>query len=192
MTNEAYFSIQHQLSVNVERVAPTDIPASMAALESEIPIPFKMANVAADIDSSALRSIRGLGDQAEELVNYLKLQTTKINLIMSYVLSQQDSEHNRRLTTAFGAGGLSFTSSETFETEQSLRIKLFIPTESSAIYCYGKISAAKLANDNNSLFNYTVQYSHIRDIDREILIRATLHIQQDQLKQKAELRAKNL
>lgn len=192
MTNEAYFSIQHQLSVNIERVTPGDVPASMRALESEIPIPFKMANDAADIDSSALRSIRGLGDQAEELVNYLKLQTTKINLIMSYVLSQQDSEHNRCLTTAFGAGGLNFTSPEAFQIEQPLRIKLFIPSESSAVYCYGKVTAAEISNNDSTLNHYTVQYTHIRDIDREILIRATLHIQQDQLKQKAELRANNL
>ncbi len=192
MTNEAYFSIQHQLSVNIERVTPTDLPSSLAALEYEIPIPFKMANDVADIDSSALRSIRGLGDQAEELINYLKLQTTKINLIMSYVLSQQDSEDNRCFTTAFGAGGLTFTSLERFETEQPVRIKLFIPSESSAIYCYGKVTDRGITENDNAMSLYTVQYTHIRDIDREILIRATLHIQQDQLKQKAELRAKNL
>ncbi len=81
MTQE-YFSIQHNLSVNIEPVSLEQVPESTRALENEMPIPFKMANEVAEIDSNALRSIRNLGDQAEALADFLQMQNSKINLIM--------------------------------------------------------------------------------------------------------------
>lgn len=192
MTQE-YFSIQHNLSVNIEAVTLEQVPESTDALENEMPIPFKMANDVAEIDSNALRSIRNLGEQAEALADFLQMQNTKINLIMGYVLAQQDNAESRFNTTSFGAGALTFLAPDEFANNQAVRVKIFLPSESTAIYCYGTITirdiaASEVSPQDSSLIEYTVGYNCIRDIDREILIRSTLRIQQQQLKQRTELR----
>ncbi|NQZ51627.1 MAG: hypothetical protein HRT95_16080 [Moritella sp.] len=185
---QQYFSIKHSLSVNIEPVSIDQVPTSRLALENEMPIPFKMANDVAEIDSSALRSIRNIGEQADALANFLQMQNNKINLIMGYVLSQQDNPESRFDTSEFGAGEVKFLAHGDLALEQAVRIKLFLPNDSSAIYCYGTISAREVQESDQSLIEYTAAYTRIRDIDREILIRATLRIQQLQLKQRAELR----
>jgi len=185
-----YFSILHDLSVNIEPVSSNQLPASLDALNTEMPIPFKMANEVANIDASALRSIRNLGDQADSLADFLQMQNEKINLIMGYVLMQQDDIAYRFHTETFSAGGMSVISDRIFKLDQPVRIKLFLPSESSAIYCYGIVSACMDTNQDQQ-FSYTFSFSHIREIDREILIRSTLHIQQQQLKLRAEQRQQN-
>lgn len=195
MTQE-YFSIQHNLSVNIEPVPLDQVPESTLALENEMPIPFKMANDVAEIDSNSLRSIRNLGDQAEALADFLQMQNSKINLIMGYVLAQQDNAESRFNTSSFGAGALTFLAHDEFTNSQAVRVKIFLPSESSAVYCYGTITARKsatheISKQGSDLIEYTVSYNCIRDIDREILIRSTLRIQQQQLKQRTELRQHN-
>ena len=73
-----YFSIQHALSVNIEPVSMADVPANLDVLNTEMPIPFKMANEVANIDTAALRSIRNLSEQADALADFLQLQNEKI------------------------------------------------------------------------------------------------------------------
>ena len=191
---QQYFSIQHSLAVNIEPVSPAQVPTSLAALDAEMPIPFRMANDVAEIDSNALRSIRNLGAQAGALADFLQQQNQKINLIMGYVLAQQDQADMRFDTLSFGAGELTFLSKQPLQVQQAVRIKIFLPSESSAVYAYGIISNRteheQTCEDNNSVC-YTVCYSLIREIDRETLIRATLRIQQQQLKLRAEQRAGN-
>ncbi|QUM80687.1 hypothetical protein HWV01_10550 [Moritella sp. 5] len=195
---QQYFSIQHSLSVNIEPVSIDQVPTSRLALENEMPVPFKMANDVAEIDSNALRSIRNIGEQADALADFLQMQNNKINLIMGYVLAQQDHPESRFNSTMFGAGEVKFLAHTDLALEQAVRIKIFLPNDSSAIYCYGAISereeqhsARDELDTDDSLIEYTASYTRIRDIDREILIRATLRIQQLQLKQRAELRQEN-
>lgn len=185
-----YFSIQHALSVNIEPVSMNQVPATLDALDTEMPIPFKMANEVANIDTAALRSIRNLSDQADALADFLQLQNEKINMIMGYVLMQQDDATHRFETDTFSAGGMSIFTHKAFTLNHPVRIKLFLPSESAAIYCYGTVSAVMETN-NAKQFSYTFSFTHIREIDREILIRSTLHIQQQQLKLRAEQRQQN-
>ncbi|QUM84986.1 hypothetical protein [Moritella sp. 28] len=195
---QQYFSIQHSLSVNIEPVSIDQVPTSRLALENEMPVPFKMANDVAEIDSNSLRSIRNIGEQADALADFLQMQNNKINLIMGYVLAQQDHPESRFNSTMFGAGEVKFLAHTDLALEQAVRIKIFLPNDSSAIYCYGVISereeqhsARDELDTDDTLIEYTASYTRIRDIDREILIRATLRIQQLQLKQRAELRQEN-
>lgn len=187
---QEYFSIQHNLSVNIVPVDEALVPKDQHALELEMPMPFRMANDVADIDATALRSIRLLGEQAEALTDFLLMQNEKINLILGYVLEQQDDPAHSYTTTAFSAGELSINSEQHFKLNQIVRIKIFLPAESTAIYCYGHVSGIMDINDSTEQ-NYTLSYDCIREIDREILIRSTLRIQQQQLKQRAELRQQN-
>ncbi len=65
--------------------------------------------------------------------------------------------------------------------EDIVRLKIFLPEESSAIYCYATVSELNAEQ-------CTLTYTLIRDQDRELLIRASLHIQSQQLKDRAKLR----
>ena len=152
---QQYFSIKHSLSVNIEPVSIDQVPTSRLALENEMPIPFKMANDVAEIDSNALRSIRNIGEQADALADFLQIQNNKINLIMGYVLAQQDHPESRFNSTIFGAGEVKFLANSDCKLEEAVRIKIFLPNDSSAIYCYGTISAREEQEADDTHIEYT-------------------------------------
>lgn len=183
---DEFFSISHQFNVNILPLKPEqglnyqDFIASM-------PTPFKMANDIATIDQSALRSLQGLSDVASKLASFLNHQSEKINLLMGYILSQQDDAQYRYKGIAFGGGGLLFVADTAFAVSQLLELKIFLLNENSAVYCYGEVIEVTQKPDH---YQHKVIFHFIREDDREILVRSSLHEQSKQLQQLAKQRNK--
>ena len=181
MNNNEYFLVQHALSINLISVDENDLPLNQLAFEEEIPGPFKMASDLAKADASILAPLKLNNDNTQALWNYLQAQNQKINTLLSYVLTQQDDQKSRHQTIQFSAGNLIIKSDNTLKVNDKVRLKIFLPDESSAIYCYANVSET---NGSES----TLTYTFIREQDRELLIRASLHVQSQQLKNRAKQR----
>lgn len=182
MTNNQYFLVEHPLSLNVESLNDNEKIPNDIEFEAEIPAPFRMASDLANIESHSLQPLKLNNETTQALWGYLQAQNLKINTLLSYVLSQQDDKQFHYTSTAFSAGVCLFKSENTFFTlNQPVRLKIFIPEESAAIYCYAQVTNV----DNNIV---EVSYQQIREEDRELLIRTTLHIQSKQLKIRAQQR----
>jgi hypothetical protein len=184
MHNNEYFLVQHTLSINLQSVEQTQLPSDQCAFENEIPGPFRMASDLSAADASILVPLKLNSDNTQALWAYLQAQNQKINTLLSYVLSQQDEAHARYQTLKFSAGSLIIKADSRWKIDDQAKLKIFLPDESAAIYCYAIVSEA---NEKECMFNYTF----IREQDRELLIRASLHVQSQQLKQRAKQRELN-
>jgi len=183
MTNNQYFLVEHQLSLNVEKLSETEKIPNEIEFEAEIPAPFRMASDLAQIESHSLQPLKLNNETTQALWGYLQAQNLKINTLLSYVLSQQDDKQFHYISMAFSAGVCLFkATNNTFMLNQPVRLKIFIPEESAAVYCYAKVTNIE---DNVVELSYQI----IREEDRELLIRTTLHIQSKQLKARAQQRA---
>lgn len=191
---EAFFSVVHAIPVNVIPVAEDALP-SLEALEAEMPEPFRVASAIASVDLGTSRLMRAQGSEAmQDLVEIINQQSRKIDLIMGYVLAIQDQPEHRFHTLRFGAGELHYL----FPLEapqappkvgQLMRLKIFLRDEASAVYCYGRVKAVSEAPQGLCV---ALDYARIREEDRELLVRASLHIQSRQLKQRAAGRQRHL
>lgn len=182
MDNSSFFSVEHQCSVNVHLLPEEQPLPDDATFEQEIPAPFRLSSEVSHIDAASLRCLRNLGDASDELTNYLKMQAKKIDVILGYVLALQDDEAERHQTTHISAGGLSFLSQDAIDAGRQVRLKLFLTSEALAIYCYGEVQHSQALHDDQHLIE--VKFNRLRETDQEHLIRATLHIQTQQLKQR--------
>ena len=178
-----YFSVAHGISVNVKPIAGA-LP-SEAELVSAIPAPFLMASDVNSLNSSALRSLNRLGELAEELANYLQQQARKIDLLLHYVLTQQDDVSTRYLTQHYGGSGCCFLAETAMAPLQVVEVKLFLDNNDGAVFCYGQVLSCEQVAEK---WQIKVVFSSIRDEDRELIVRASLHQQSKLLKQKAEQR----
>lgn len=186
MTNNEYFLVNYPLSINVEALKEGENMPDPQQFEEQIPAPFKMASDLAGIDSNALLSLKLNNESTQALWYFLQAQNQKINTLLTYVLSQQDDSRFHYQTTAFSAGCCLFDCDPSqFLEQQPVRLKIFISEESAAIYCYAHVTAI----NKNSV---ELTYQLIREEDRELLIRTTLHIQSKQLKLRADQRAQSL
>ena len=184
MNNNEYFLVPHALSINLEPVTPAEMPIDQSTFENEIPGPFKMASDLAQADVNILAPLKLNNENTQALWGYLQAQNQKINTLLSYVLTQQDDPKFHNTTLQFSAGRILTDLSGNWSIGDNARLKIFLPDEASAIYCYACVSDI---SKNNLAFDYTL----IREQDRELLIRASLHIQTQQLKDRAKQRELN-
>lgn len=178
-----YFSVEHSISVNVQPFSGA-LPDQQALLTA-IPAPFLLASDVNSLNSSALRSLNRLGELADELATYLQQQAKKIDLLLHYVLRQQDDAASRYTTISYGGSGCSYIANSALQPLQVVEIKLFLDNNDGAVFCYGQVLSCQPHADG-----YVLQlvFNRIRDEDRELLVRASLHQQSRLLKQKAEQR----
>mgnify|MGYP006174291873 CR=1 FL=1 len=83
-----YFIIEHDIRINVKPF--NDEEPDDHGFERLIPEPFLMAGEQVMLEQSALKSLNRLGDLAEELAVYLRIQARKIDSMMRYILLMQD------------------------------------------------------------------------------------------------------
>jgi len=186
MVGNEYFLVNYPLSINIELLGEHENIPDAEEFERRIPAPFRMASEIASIDSQALQPLKLNNETTQALWGFLQSQNQKINTLLSYVLSQQDDEKCRYQTTAFSAGCCIFVcDNETFNIGQHALLKIFIPEESAALFCYATVTNI----DKNQI---ELTYQQIREEDRELLIRTTLHIQSKQLKLRAAQRAQSI
>ena len=179
---EEFFSIAHEFIVNVTTLPK---PVSEDIFEQLIPVPFLLSSDNATIDQSALRSIQSLRGVSNQLTDYLQHQSRKIDLLVGYILQQHDDEQHRATGKLFGGSGIKFTCEQSYETNQLIELKIFLDIENVAIYCHGEIIYKQ---DQDGRYEYTVIFQQIRDIDQDILVRASLHIQAKALQTLAKQR----
>lgn len=179
---EEFFSIAHSFNVNVN---PLVSPVSEETFEGLIPVPFLLSSDNASIDQSALRSIQSLRGVSNQLTDYLQHQSRKIDLLVGYILQQHDDIDARAKGVLFGGSGIKFTSESSFELGQLIELKIFLDVENVAIYSHAEIIDAEQSETGTI---YTVIFQQIREVDQDILVRASLHIQAKELQSLAKQR----
>ena len=172
-----FFSIEHKFSINIFPVEAHK-NTSYEQFIADMPMPFKMASDMSSIDQAALRPLQSLSGVASQLVEFLNHQSTKIDLLIGYILSQQDEEIHRYQGIKFGGGGLLFTANKAFDISQLLEMKIFLTNENYAVYCYGEVIEVEQKQESNL---HKVIFHFIREEDREVLVRTSLHEQSKQL-----------
>ncbi|HDZ8831979.1 TPA: PilZ domain-containing protein [Aeromonas dhakensis] len=185
---EQFFSVTHATPVNVIPMPGDFHLPSLEALEAELPEPFRIASSITSIDMVTSRLLRNQSESMHDLMEIINQQSRKIDMIMGYVLSVQDHPEHRFHTLRFGAGQLTYLHprqghGEAPHLHQIVRLKIFLREEASAIYCYGQVKQLEPSEHGTQV---VLDYVRIREDDRELLVRASLHIQSKQLKLRAQ------
>ncbi|QXO19094.1 MULTISPECIES: PilZ domain-containing protein [Vibrio] len=189
MTEQEYFTVHHALTINVEPLAADyDLP-SPTDFEAEIPAPFVVASEFSQLDQlSEAARLELKNSDFKNVIQLLETQNSKLNLLLSFMLSQQDDSRFRTHTTGFGASQFTYKSPQAVNPGHLVRAKLFLEYPAAAIYCYGQIVTCEPADDH---FMATVKYTLLRDTDQDLLIKAALHQQQKLLRQRSLDREKS-
>jgi len=184
-----FFSIEHEFSVNITEVELSHMP-SFEHFIKHMPLPFKISSDMVALDQAALRPLQGLSDSAGQLVEYLNHQSRKIDLLVGYILSQEDAPEKRYTGTSFGGGGITFSSDKSFTLGQMLELKVFLLEENCAVYCIGEVveTSTEQSSEKPLSNQYKVVFHFLREEDREVLVRTSLHLQSKQLQMLAKAR----
>ncbi|TXH96401.1 MAG: PilZ domain-containing protein [Rheinheimera sp.] len=178
-----YFIIEHDIRINVKPFAGEEPDEQQ--FERLIPEPFLMAGEQVLLEQSALKSLNRLGELAEELAHYLRIQARKIDSMMRYILMQQDDPQCRHFSHSYGGSALCFDHDTAFAEGELLEVKMFLEHNDGAVFALVRVIGVEPVGEK---FRIRTTYTRIREQDRELIVRASLHQQSRQLKRKAELR----
>jgi len=176
---DSFFLINHPTKVNLIPATDQQSQQDMHTFEQNMPYAFKIASQLSEIESQSLKPLRSMGDKLSELVTYLQLQAQKIDLMMSYILLNEDQPEYQTQATKFGGGGIIVPQQKDSPIGTSVILKIFLEQEAAAIYCQAIVVNSVSKDD---LFDVSYVYTHIREQDQELLIRASLHLQTNQLR----------
>ncbi|MCW8108769.1 PilZ domain-containing protein [Alteromonas ponticola] len=182
---DEFFMIAHPIKININLLTDDFVLPELEKFDDVMPFAFRVASEMSTVHSQSLRPLRGLSEHASDLVDYLNLQSRKIDLMMSYILQQQDEPEARFETVKFGGGGLVVHHDAEIPIGTKAELKLFLTEEAAAIFCYGEVITCQPAEDE---YHIAFIFNRIREEDQELLVRASLHLQTQQLRKRSQKR----
>lgn len=183
MDQQEFFTVHHKLTVNVEPLGQGFILPEQNQFISEIPAPFIVASEFSQLDSlteSAMNELKN--SDFKHVIQLLDHQNGKLNLLLTFMLAQQDREEFRSYTTNFGASQFTYKPKKPVAVGTLARVKLFLDHPPAAIYCYAEVTECKEVEQG---YEATLNYQLLRDIDQDLLIKAALYQQQKLLRQRS-------
>ena len=138
-------------------------------------------------DQDLLQQLKMDNQQSPIVVRVLEQMNQRMVMMLGYLLRYEDDPKHRFQGIEFGGGGIRLIATDALEVDSLLRAKLFFKAESLAIYCYLRCSHCQFDEAQQS-YTITCEFERILEQDQEHLIRASLHAQSRQLKQRAQQR----
>lgn len=179
-----FFMIKHELPVNLSLKADDFRLPEVDDLHQHMPYEFQIASELSSIDTKALRPLRGLGEHAIELADFLNQQSRKIDLMMSLILQQHATQEDTYHSLEFGGGGIIIQCPTEWTIGSIAELKLFLREEASAIFCFAEVIACKLEDDK---YHVSLIFTRIREEDQDLLVKASLHLQAANLRKRKTL-----
>ncbi|CAH0540654.1 PilZ domain-containing protein [Vibrio marisflavi] len=182
MAGQEYFSVHHSMVVNVEPLTDDYVLPTINEFEAEIPHSFIIASEFSQLDQLNDKAMLELKhSDLRYVMQLLDHQNSKLNLILTYMLSEQDDKQHRFHTLSFGASQFSYQSNSALPIDSHSRAKLFLEHPAAAIYCYTKVVEC-VEHENG--YAVTMEYILLREQDQDLLIKAALHQQQKLLRER--------
>jgi len=182
-----FFTVGDHFPVNLIALeSATNIPDEDAFI-AEIPELFTIASSMAESDQQQLQSIKVEQSSGSALVAFLEQQHKRMNILLGYMLRNEDDPKHRFEGVEYGGGGIRILNDSPLTEGQVFQAKLFFKEEALAIYCYLTLENCQHEEDSDR-YRCTLSFAQIREEDQELLIRASLHAQSRQLKERSKQR----
>ena len=188
-----YFSVPHPFTAYLSLWDENQPLPSEMALRSMQSLGIQLLSEVKALEASCLLQLRHLDNEAKVVVDFLKLQSRKVDLVLQHVLEKEVQEGEKFSGCQFGGSGIRLMSKEALPLGRQYKVTLFIHEELVAILCFAKVTACLVSQEGqsdgqvqstNAALPYLVdlEFSQILDADVEQLVKASLNVQQKQLK----------
>ncbi|GAA0783388.1 MULTISPECIES: hypothetical protein [Pseudomonadati] len=199
--SNSYFSVPHEFNVYLnawdnQRPIPDD--NQLRQMQST---GLKLLSEVKALEANCLMQLRQLDSETKSIVEFLKLQSRKVDLVLQHVLEKETQTGQQYQGLQFGGSGLSIQSTTPIAVGSLFSCHIYLHAEVVAVLCICKVTAAKQVNLEAQALDVTaaspswhieLTYTQILDEDIEQLVKASLNVQQKMLKLRKQQRNDNL
>ncbi|MGX9462039.1 hypothetical protein ACWXWU_12495 [Shewanella sp. A14] len=188
--SNSYFSVPHHFNVYLtswdqHRALPTD--DELRDMQS---IGLKLLTEVKSLEANCLLQLRNLDNEAKAVVDFLKLQSRKVDLVLQHVLEKEVQDGELFKGDQFGGSGVSIISSRPLAVNEHVKTHIYLHTELVALMCVCQIkNCTPIPTDDDietTLWRCELEFSQILEDDIEQLVKASLNVQQKMLKKRKQ------
>lgn len=180
-----FFRIDDTIRVGLRRVAPEELEGRLERLEQGVEGSFTVMASLAAITAQLAVPLRRIEHEQPDVAAYLKGIDRKLEVLgrafiaQDPVLASQDA-----VAVNLSAGGMGLDTREAFAPQTQVEIRMLLFPSFTGVLTYGEVVACDPGLDAGGApaYHLRVEFTHIREQDRDILIRHILRRQGETLR----------
>jgi hypothetical protein len=183
-----YFRVDDTVSLSFQLVPESKLQARLDCLDKGLDGEFTvMANLAV-ISQEMSGTLRKIEGESPDTARYLKSLDNKIDLLgRAFVAWSSDLSDQPVNNVNLSASGIAFQTPEPIAVGAHMELKLLLPSYT-GLLIFGEVVACEKVNDppGDAPFRVRVNFTHLREKDRDLLIRHVLKRQSEMLRKRRE------
>ncbi len=182
-----FFRIDDDVVVAVRRVPADELDARLRELEQGLDTDFTVMSSLAGVTAQMAVYLRRIENQMPDVAAYLKAIDRKLDILGRAFLSNDElltSEHAQQVNLS--AGGACLQVNECYDAGSLLEVRMLLFPSFTGLLAYADVvdcdpEPAEEAGDD-ACYRLRVEFTHMREQDRDILIRHILRRQGEALR----------
>lgn len=181
-----FFRINDTVSLSYRQI---DEATAGLGLKSTGPISseFSLAATLDVLSQEALRIMQRLEKQNPEFLELYRILDAKVNAVAQAVMFVGCNVNAQNCQDVnLSASGLAFDQAEPLDVGQHLAIEIYLPTTLALILVYGRVVSCRASDtkqDTAEKYTVSVDFTHVREEDQELLIKHVVRMQWQQLRE---------
>jgi PilZ domain len=180
-----YFRIEDEIALDYRLINEQEVDRLVERMRSRLVDRFNAASSFAATSRQMAHVIHKVQSQSPELARCLQAIDQKLNMIARLFVSEEmkiDDQPSREVTLS--AGGLSFRARHEIAIDSLLELRMVLFPSLSGILTISRVVNCKRLVDDNTQFPWqiAVEYEHLRETDRELLVRHIMAKETEQLR----------
>ena len=184
-----YFRVDDSIRLSISPVPDTQTDALWELLEQKVAGGFAVLSSLAGISAEMAISMRRIENDDPDIAAYLKALDRKIELLgRAFIVQEHELMDEPAHPVNLSAGGMGVLVNDRYEPGQVVEIKMLLFPSLTGIVMYASVvDCSPLEEKEGGEYRYRLrlEFTHMREQDRDLLIRHVLRCQSNELRKRA-------
>lgn len=181
-----FFRIEDLVHLTFRIIDETELAYKTDLLEKGLVEQFMITSSLAAVTADMSATLRKIEVNDPDVAHYLKSLDQKIDMIgRAFMVDEVNTQDNQACAVNLSASGIAFHHENEIPVGTYLEIKMLLMPSNAGVLTYGKvIGNDKVAGIKGTDIQVRVDFTHLREEDRDLLIRHVIRKQGDMLRER--------
>jgi hypothetical protein len=190
----SFFRIDDHVRLTLREVSAAELETVLDRLEQDIAGNFTVMSSLAAITAQMTMGLRRIENRDPDLAAYLRAIDQKIEVIgRAFIQQEPEFQAKHAVPVNLSAGGICVGVDQPYDIGTTLEIRMLLFPSFTGLLIFGTVVSIEEAPPDGYLEGCShlarIEFSHIRESDRELLIRHLLRRQSLQIRDRADGRS---
>ncbi|MES9931372.1 MAG: PilZ domain-containing protein [Candidatus Sedimenticola sp. PURPLELP] len=186
-----FFRIDDSVNLSYTSISPDQLSERMKRLDNDLDTDFTIMSNLAAVTQQMAGVLHKVEADYPDVANYLKALNKKIDILgRAFLVQNTDLSENPANPVNISASGMAFNTTEQLEPGTQLELKLLLMPSFTGILTMAEVVSCREMDEAEGDYRYDlrVNFTHLRDADRDVLIRHVIRLQTEELRRQREER----